>query len=145
MAFRLEFDDVSLRHGKLYFRPNQWRRMKTRGPERSMPLWPQLEEILRTYLLERERDGGIEGPLLFPSTRRGGGRMLNDIRKALDTIAKRAGFETTMIDARYGHLHDRAVAGGMEVVEFRVEHHREKLPERLKSLEETVAAEAAEG
>ena len=91
-VFGLELDDVSLTHGKLHFRPNQWRRMKTRGSERSMPLWPQLEEILRTYLLERERDGGIEGPLLFPSTRRGGGRMLNDIRKALDTIAKRAGF-----------------------------------------------------
>jgi integrase len=158
--------------------------MKTRGSERSVPLWPQLEEILRAYLIERERDGGIEGPLLSPPTRRGGGGMLSDLRKALDAIAKRAGFaegqirchglrhtytaariqtcdrgrpvalysvarelghsSTTMIEARYGHLHDRAVAGGTEVVEFRVEHHRDKLSDALKSLAEVVAAEAAD-
>ena len=39
-----------------------------------------------------------------------------------------------MIEKRYGHLHDRAQAGGTEVVEFRVEHHQEKLKGRLAPL-----------
>ena len=88
----LEVDDVSLRLGKLYFRPNHWRRLKTKGSKRSVPLWPQLEEILRGYLVERERQGGL-GALLFPG-RGKTERMVVDVRKALDRIAARVGFET---------------------------------------------------
>lgn len=87
----LEVDDVSLRLGKVYFRPNEWRRLKTRGSKRTLPLWPQLREILEAYLLERERTGGL-GSLLFPSARGKGETMVADVRKALDRIAKRAGF-----------------------------------------------------
>ena len=181
-VFGLEVDDVGLSHGKVYFRPNQWRGMKTRGSERSVPLFPQLEEILRAYLMERERSGGITGALLFPSARAGEERTLTDVRKALDHIAERAGFKkgeirlhglrhtytaariqtcdrarpvslytvarelghrsTEMIEARYGHLHDRAEEGGAEVVEFRIDAHRERLGERLTAMEATVAEEA---
>lgn len=156
----LEVDDVSFKLGKVYFRPNEWRRLKTRGSKRTVPLWPQLEEILRAYLIQREQAGGL-GSLLFPSVRRGGEAMVSDIRKMLDRIAVRAGLErgqvrahglrhtytaariqtldrgapvsiytvarelghrsTSMIEDRYGHLHDRAVAGGTDVVEFRME------------------------
>ena len=182
----LEVDDVSFRLGKVYFRSNNWRRLKTKGSKRSVPLWPQLREILEAYVLERECAGGL-GSLLFPSV---GGRirsgnvdgnesrerMIRDLRKALDAIGKRAGFpeghvrlhmlrhtytaariqtldrsapvalysvamelghsSTDMIEDRYGHLHDRAVLGGSEVVEFRVETFREKLSERLGLLQE---------
>ena len=55
----LEVDDVSLRLGKVYFRLNEWRGLKTKGSKRKVPLWPQLEQILRDYLLERERTGGL--------------------------------------------------------------------------------------
>jgi integrase len=180
----LELEDVSLTHGKVYFRPNRWRRMKTRGSERSVPLFPQLEEILRAYLIEREAAGGIEGTLLFPSTRAGEERPLHDVRKLLDAIAVRAGFQkgqvrlhglrhtftaariqtcdrgrpvslytvarelghrgTDMIEDRYGHLHDRAQEGCPEVVEFRVDSHREHLGERLSALEKRAAREAAD-
>ena len=58
-------DDVSFRQGKVYIRPNDYRRLKTRGSKRSVPLWPQLREILEAYMLGRERSGGI-GTLLFP-------------------------------------------------------------------------------
>jgi len=91
-VFGLEVDDVSLAHGKVYFRPNGWRRMKTRGSERSVPLWPQLEAILRGYLVEREASGGL-GSLVFPSGRGDEEAMLNDVRKALDLIAERAAFK----------------------------------------------------
>ena len=177
----LEVDDVSLAHGKLYFRPNRWRTLKTRGSERSAPLWPQLEEILRAYLIERENAGGL-GSLLFRSARGTEEARLNDVRKALDRIGERAGFakghvrlhglrhtyvsariqtcdrgrpvslytvarevghrSTDMIEARYGHLHDRTEAGSPEIVEFRVEAHRERLGERLEALQARVAGEA---
>ena len=169
----LEVDDVSLRLGKVYFRPNRWRRLKTRGSKRTVPLWPQLREILEAYMLEREREGGL-GSLLFPSVRGNEEGMIRDLRKPLDRIAVRAGFpkgsvrlhqlrhtytaariqtcdrgapvalytvarelghhSLDMIADRYGHLHDRAQAGGSEVVEYRVEHHREALGERLEAL-----------
>jgi integrase len=169
----LEVDDVSLRHGKIYFRPNKWRRLKTKGSKRAVPLWTQLEAILRDYLVRREQDGGL-GSLLFPSGRGTDERMITDVRRALDRIGKRAGFpkghvrlhmlrhsyvaariqtcdrgapvslytvarelghrSTSMIEDRYGHLHDRAESGGSEVVEFRVENHKGKLKERLRRL-----------
>lgn len=87
----LEVDDISLRHGKIYFRPNDWRRLKTKGSKRSVPIWPQLEEILREYLIERERTGGL-GTLLFPSGRGTKEKMIRDVRKALDHIGDRAAF-----------------------------------------------------
>ena len=87
----LEVDDVSLRHGKVYFRPNRWRRLKTRGSKRAVPLWPQLREVLEAYLMERERAGGI-GTLLFPSARGTVEKMVTDVRKALNHISGRAGF-----------------------------------------------------
>ena len=36
-----------------------------------------------------------------------------------------------MLEDRYLHLHDRTEEGGTEVVEFRVEHHRETLKDKL--------------
>lgn len=86
----MEVDDVSFRLGKIYFRPNRWRRLKTEGSERPVPLWPQLREALEKYMLERERRGGL-GSLLFPG-RGPRERMVTDVRKALDRIAVRAGF-----------------------------------------------------
>src|SRR5690606_1402745 len=87
----LEVDDVSFRLGKIYFRSNAWRRLKTKTSRRTVPLWPQLREILEAYVMERERTGGL-GTLLFPSARGAGEGMIRDVRKALDAIATRAGF-----------------------------------------------------
>jgi integrase len=169
----LEVDDVSFRLGKIYIRSNRWRRLKTKGSKRTIPLWPQLREILEAYMLERERTGGL-GSLLFPSSRGDDESMVRDLHKALDKIGARAGFpaghirlhmlrhtytaariqtldrgapialysvarelghsSTDMIEDRYGHLHDRAVAGGADVVEFRVEQHRERLANQLETL-----------
>ena len=46
----LEVDDVSFDRKTVTFRPNAWRRLKTASSFRSVPLWPQLEEILRPYV-----------------------------------------------------------------------------------------------
>src|SRR6266705_5988598 len=63
----LEVEDVSLDRGVVTFRPNAWRRLKTAPSHRSVPLWPQLEQILRPYVF------GERPPsrLLFPSYRTG--------------------------------------------------------------------------
>lgn len=129
------------------------------------------------------RPAAVEGSLLFPSGRGGDEEtMLNDVLKALDLIAERAGFQegkirlhglrhtytaariqtcdrgrpvslytvsrelahrsTDMIESRYGHLHDRTEEGCPEIVEFRIEAHRERLGDRLTQLAERVAKEA---
>ena len=182
----LMVDDVSLSLGKVYIRPNRFRRLKTKGSARTVPLHPQLRAILEEYFAEREQEGGLGTGLLFPAVvteeqkKKAAAkgqtvpeRMLVDLRKPLARIAERAGFtepvllhslrhtytaariqtcdrgvpiaaytvarelghtSTVMIERVYGHLHDRAQAGGTEVVEYRIEHHRERLADRLEAL-----------
>lgn len=81
----LDLEDVSFDRKLITFRPNEHRRLKSSTSHRSVPLWPQLEEILREYVF------GGKGPRegrLFVSPRTGG--KIHDCRKALDAIAKRA-------------------------------------------------------
>lgn len=70
------------------FRPNDWRRLKTVTSFRTIPLWPQLEELLRPYVFATRPPS----QLLFPSYRTGQEAMLTDFRKLLDAIATRAGW-----------------------------------------------------
>jgi len=97
----LEVEDISFDRKTITFRPNQWRRLKTSTSHRTVPLWPQLEAILRQYVY-----GGatprVSG-LLFPPTRPARGkdgerrsckpRMVTDCRKAIDAIAGGAGWK----------------------------------------------------
>jgi integrase len=93
----LEVDDVNPKLRKVFFRPNEWRRLKTKKSKRDVPLWPQLEEILRDYLYERKKyvlkAGVPQAKLLFPSFRTGQEAMLTDFRKLLDAVAKLAGLK----------------------------------------------------
>ena len=180
-ALGLTVDDVSLKHRTISIRPNQWRRLKTSSSERTVPLWPQLEEIIRAYLIQREQEGGLN-ELLFPATRGPEGEhMLDNVKKSLDQIGARAGFEagalratafrhsyatarlytaehgapvslwtvrgemghrsTGMIEKVYGHTitqrtrvwSDQKTALP-EVVEFRIEDHKDAMEERLLAL-----------
>lgn len=83
----LAVTDIRFDRGTVTFRPHPWRRLKTKTSPRVVPLWPQLREILRDDLFSRDE---ISEGLLFPSPR--GGGMVRDVRKALDAIAKRAGW-----------------------------------------------------
>jgi len=90
-------DDVSFERRAITFRPHPWRRLKTQQSHRSVPLFPQLEEILRAYL-----DGpkAPKGKLLFPTknplalanAEDGVEPMITDLRAPLDEIAKAAGW-----------------------------------------------------
>lgn len=89
----LEVGDVSLDRNTVTFRPNAWRRLKTKRSHRTVPLWPQLREILERYLATRPPTR-----LLFPSFRTGEEAMVTDWRKLLDAIAARAGELHLVVD-----------------------------------------------
>lgn len=86
----LEVDDISFDRKTVTFRPNEWRRLKTSTSHRTVPLWPQLEEVLREYVF-----GGESPPsrLLFPSPRSRKEKMITDLRGALDTVAISVGWK----------------------------------------------------
>jgi integrase len=85
----LEVEGVSFDRKTIRFRPNQWRRLKTRGSNRTVPLLPQLAEILRAHVFNTDRP---PSRLLFPSPSLPRAGMVNDWRKSLDAVAKRAGW-----------------------------------------------------
>ena len=84
----LEVDDLSFDRKTVTYRPHTHRRLKTDTSFRAVPLWPQLEEVLRAYVFG---GNGPKAGLLFPSVRTG--EMIWDLRKAMDAIATRAGWK----------------------------------------------------
>jgi integrase len=95
-VYGVELDDVSLERETVTIRPNHWRRLKTKGSHRVIPLWPQLAEILKDYLRGPHRP---TGELLFPSYANGREAMLTDVRKLLNHLAVRAGLARPRCDA----------------------------------------------
>jgi len=85
----LEVSDISFDRKTVTFRPNRWRRLKTASAHRVVPLWPQLEEILRGHV----SGGHAVGSLLFRSPRLEPEKKIVDLRRALDRIAGRAGWQ----------------------------------------------------
>lgn len=94
-VYGVELDDVSLERSTVTIRPNHWRRLKTKGSTRVIPLWPQLAEILREYLRGPNRP---TGELLFPSFATGREAILTDCRKLLNHLAERAGLARPVCD-----------------------------------------------
>lgn len=132
----LEVDDVSFDRKTVTFRENQWRRLKTAGSHRVVPLWPQFEQILRPCVF------GERPParLLFPSFRTGAETMLTDVRKLLDAVAVRAGwkageltpkiFRHTYASARLQTL-DRGAPVSVFTVSRELGHGSEALVKRI--------------
>lgn len=58
----LEVADIDFTRKVIHFHTNRWRKIKTRD-RRTVPIWPQLEEILRPYMTQRAPRSG----LVFPS------------------------------------------------------------------------------
>jgi integrase len=124
--------DVNFDRGTVTFRVHPWRRLKTKTSSRVVPLFPQLEQILRAYFAGSNAPTGL---LLFPSLHRrvrgGDELMLGDIRKALDTVAIQAGwaageirskmFRHTYCSARLQTL-DRGSPIGIDTVRRELGH-----------------------
>src|SRR5438132_7928 len=83
----LEVADISFDRKLVTFRPNGWRRLKNATSHRSVPLWPQLKDILGEYLATAP-----PARLLFPSYRTGQEAMIRDTRKLLDAVSVRCGY-----------------------------------------------------
>src|SRR6266567_4643333 len=105
----LEVDDVSLERKTVTFRPNKWRRLKTKRSHRAVPLWPQLEQILRhTYISARIQTTQNGAPV------------------AAFTVAREVGHSSTaMIEKVYGHLGQ--IQHRSAVVEYRVRQHKQAI------------------
>ena len=86
-VFGLLVSDIDFENKLIRIQPNQHRRLKRVWSERAVPLWPQLEEILRPYVDGLGRSGD---ELLFPSQT---GAMITDLRKPLGAIAAEAGID----------------------------------------------------
>lgn len=93
----LEINDISFDRKTVRFRPNQWRRLKTSSSSRTVPLWPQLEEILRPFVFSSNHP---PGRLLFPSSRMNDEVKVTDFRKVLDAVAERAGWSAGQIRSK---------------------------------------------
>lgn len=94
----LELDDVSFDRQTVTFRPNRWRRLKTRDSWRIVPLVPQLEAILRAWVFGPRLERG--GSLLFPSPLAGPEAKRAEIRPLIDRVAVRAGWKPRELNAR---------------------------------------------
>jgi integrase len=97
----LEVSDVNFERKVVTFRPSAWRRLKSATSHRSVPLFPQLEAILRAYLSERTARQVLGNEptraLLFPAEGPNGEALVSDFRKGLDGAAIRAGFSEPVI------------------------------------------------
>lgn len=110
----LSISDLRLNAETVTFRPHPWHkggRLKTEGAERTVPLWPQLREVLERYLETYRHD--LPGEVLFPSPHVPGDRPLTDLRDLLDRIAVRAGFLSPVLDPATGE--ERRTARGRPI------------------------------
>ncbi len=133
----LEVTDINFDNETLTFRPNAWRRLKTKGSHRTIPLWPQLAAILRDYVKATGRKTG----LLFPSPFLDEPGLITDIRKALDAVAARTGhwtagdIRTKMLRHTYTAARLQTLDNGKPVAVFTVSrelgHSTTKLVEEV--------------
>ena len=97
----LRLQDVSTDRRTVTFRPNEFHeggRLKTKGSTRTVPLWPQLADILMPLLDRRAIEGGR---LLFRSPHIAEREVaLTDLRDLLDRVARRAGWQDGEIRTR---------------------------------------------
>jgi integrase len=113
----LALEEVDFDRETITFRPHPWHdneRLKTEGSERTVPLWPQLAEILSDYVEQVRNDHAAE--LLFPPTTakgRASGRPIGDIRDLFDRVLVRADFLTPILDDVTGEQ-KRATSGRRE-------------------------------
>lgn len=90
-------EDISFNRSTVTIRENEFRRLKTPGSRRVIPLWPQLREVLQAHLFGA---GAPPQRLLFPASRVGVEQPVTDIRKYLDRVAERAGWKPGEIRTR---------------------------------------------
>lgn len=97
----LLIEDIDFDRKRISVRRNQYRRLKTRRSRRVVPLWPQLEGILRDYL---ERMGNATSGILFPSPRRPA-RPVGSIKRLVKELAACIGYEGGLTPKAFRHTY----------------------------------------
>jgi len=103
----LLLEDIDFEAGLVRVRPNRWRPLKRGWSQRSIPLWPQLREILQGHLEHHPP----KGDLLFPSPRgilRGKEEMIWDLRKLLKDVAAECGLQPIPTATVFRHTYATA-------------------------------------
>ena len=114
----LTWGDIDFDLGLVTFAPNDWRGLKREWSERTVPLWPQLREILEAY-----RPANCSpSDLVFPSPRTShGGRegMVNDLRKIMIDLRKDSGVDlpegVTVFRHTYATARLQTTDGGKQI------------------------------
>jgi integrase len=117
----LTLDDVDLHMNRIFVRPNQHRPLlRTNHSTRTVPIWPQLRDILLQYINEQAEELDV---LLFPSHRNRRNRMLGSVDGSLDRIGKRAGIGRARLQVfRHSYISARVqtLDGGQPISLFTV-------------------------
>jgi integrase len=98
-GFGLQVGDIDFNAKVVHIRPNEYRTLKRKHHKRTVPLWPDLEKILRDYMERFDRREG----LLFPSPKHGG--MLTDCRSTLDRVSEMAEIDKRVTIHTYRHTY----------------------------------------
>ena len=116
----LLIEDLDFERRAIRVRPNRYRRLKTPRSTRALPMWPQLEAILRDYL---DSQGNPTKGLLFPSPK-SPGRPVTNIRRLVDELTLRIGYEGRLTPRVLRHTYCAArlqtTTGGMPVPHLEV-------------------------
>jgi integrase len=143
----LAAEDIAFDRDIIHIRPNEFRRLKTGNATRTVPLWPQLQEILQRHVFE---DGHVSG-LLFPSPgdpsgRRQGATMISDLEKMLDGIARFVGWEPGSIRSKmFRHTYCSSRLQTFERVKVGEDEEGEPILEAIPVSPFTVAKEMGHG
>ncbi len=97
----LTVGDIDFENKLVRIQPNQFRGLKRTWSERAVPLWPQLEAILKPYMATLNR---APDELLFPGLT---GGMITDLRKPLREISKAVGCEVPRL-TKFRHTYATA-------------------------------------
>lgn len=100
-ALGLLIEDIDFRRKKIRVRRNRYRRLKTKKSRRSVPLWPQLEEILLQYL---KALGNPTRGILFPSPTRPD-RPVRSIKRLVGELALRIDYDGTLTPKIFRHTY----------------------------------------
>jgi len=114
----LTWGDIDFDLGLVTFAPNEWRGLKREWSERTVPLWPQLREIMEAYCPAN----CSTSDLVFPSPRTAhGGRegMVNDVRKIMIDLQKNSGVDlpegVTIFRHTYATARLQTTDGGKQI------------------------------
>ncbi|MGK7313636.1 MAG: tyrosine-type recombinase/integrase [Candidatus Longimicrobiales bacterium M2_2A_002] len=95
----LLIEDIDFERKRIRVRRNRFRRLKTKKSRRVIPLWPQLEAILRAYLAAR---GNPTKGVLFPSPRKPG-KPVRTIKRLVEELELRIEYDGDLTPKVFRH------------------------------------------